>query len=148
VNVFRYNLFETSMFTGSSAPAGGATVDFYGNVGAAPPCVQLSHSAYNIWKDRTCGPTDKQNANVLAPGNFVSFPPRPSTVSMPVDLAPGDWHYSSGSVPMVDAGDPDSTCSAAGALGAGSSPCRPAVDKDGNARPAGARPDAGPYEYR
>lgn len=148
VNVFRYNLFETGMFTGSGSPAAGTTVDFYGNIGAAPPCVQVSHSAYNLWKDRTCGSTDKQVSNVLAAGNFVSFPPRPSSVSMPVDLAPGDWHYSSGSVPMADAGDPDSTCSAAGQIGGGSSACWPARDKDGIGRPLGGRPDAGPYEKR
>jgi chitodextrinase len=148
VNVFRYNLFETGMFTGSGAPAAGTTVDFYGNIGAAPQCVQMSHSAYNIWKDRTCGSTDRQNANVLAPGNFASFPPRPSSVSMPVDLAPGDWHYTSATGPMVNTGSPDSTCSAAGQIGGGSSPCWPSRDKDGAARPLGGRPDAGPYEYR
>jgi chitodextrinase len=148
VNVFRYNLFETSMFSGSGSPAAGSTVDFYGNIGAAPSCVQMSRSAYNIWTNRTCGSTDRQNSSVLAAGNFVSFPPRPSSVSMPVDLAPGNWHYTSASVPMVDTGDPDSTCSAAGQIGGGSSPCWPARDKDSVARPLGGRPDAGPYEYR
>jgi hypothetical protein len=146
-NVFRYNLFETGMFTGSGSPPPGATVEFYGNIGEPPPCSQVTTSANNIWRTRTCGPTDTLDNNITDQSNFVGPTAHPSTTTHPVELTPGNWRPSSASATQVDKGALNSTCSAFGQLNAGSSPCWPSVDAAEATRFSGAAPDLGPYEY-
>jgi hypothetical protein len=91
-----------------------------GNLGEFPECPKGAVSyEFNIWSDRSCGgSTDRLVTSLFSSANFTN-------------IAAHDWAYTAGAV-QIDKGDPANY---------------PAIDIALHARPVGAGPDAGPYEY-
>jgi hypothetical protein len=95
----------------------GSNYRMSGNIGYQGSCPGGVTYSHNIWVDAKCSSSDSQNSAILSPTFYVAS-------------ASGNWHYKATN-PAINAGDPASY---------------PANDLDGNKRPAGTAPDAGPYE--
>jgi hypothetical protein len=90
-----------------------------GNLGKLNVCPKGAVTfEFNIWSDRTCGSSDRMSSSLFSSANFTN-------------IAAHDWTYKAGAV-QIDKGNPTSY---------------PSSDMARKARPIGAGPDAGPYEY-
>jgi hypothetical protein len=123
----RYNTFEQAVSLVSSLRA--TNSEFVGNLGGGWDCIAGMTYRYNVGEK--CSSTDKAVSPAYSCGRPACGAPRTARVGW-VNPAANDFHLRASS-PAINAGDPND---------------HPKRDKDGRPRPAGARPDAGAYEFR
>jgi hypothetical protein len=119
--VVEYNVWETSWYDCSPYGGGDSGLTVRGNIGRPNMYSCLTGSVnyeYNVWQNRTCGSTDKVSSTLFTSANFTNMDGH-------------DWTPRPGAF-QIDKGNPSSYV---------------AVDINQGARPIGAGPDAGPYEY-
>jgi hypothetical protein len=124
----RYNTFEQAVGLDSGFRASGSS-EWVGNVGGGWDCIPGMRFRHNVGE--RCSATDRKVAVASSCGRPACGSPRTASQGW-VDPAKHNFRLKAGA-PAVNAGDPADF---------------PRVDKDGNRRPAGRRPDAGAYEYR
>jgi hypothetical protein len=122
----RYNTFEQSVSLVQSFRATGDS-EWVGNVGGGWDCIPGMSFHHNVGK--RCSATDRSVARPSSCGPPACRTPRPATQGW---VNPGKHNFRlKAGAPAINAGDPADF---------------PRVDKDGRARPARRKPDAGAYE--
>ena len=124
----RYNTFEQAVGLESGFRAAGDS-EWVGNVGGGWDCIPGMQFRHNVGEK--CSATDKNVARPSSCGPPACRTPQTATQGW-VDPARHNFRLKA-RAPAINAGDRADF---------------PRVDKDGRARPAGRRPDAGAYEYR
>ena len=124
----RYNTFEQSVSLDGSFRATGDS-KWVGNIGAGWDCIPGMQFRHNVGEK--CSATDKKVSRPSSCGRPACTTPQTATQGW-VNPGKHDFRLRAGA-PAINAGDPSDF---------------PSVDKDGRARTARGKPDAGAYERR